>query len=257
MQNNTFFGDLLSRHTIVLHETTSTNDYLLQLLTNSTPLPKYTAIMAKTQTEGRGQRGATWQARPFQNLTTSIYLQPANLETKDQFFLTVIASLAVRDTILQYSERTVHIKWPNDIYVERRKICGILIENKLAGNRVRALAVGIGLNVLQTDFPSELRSRATSLRLLEPFAKFPFLEIVQHLQRFLAHYVALLEQGQHETLLEMYNDHLFQKNELRDYIVDGQLIRGEIIGVERDGLLQISHDGTVHKHDLKGLVYQL
>lgn len=119
MQNNTFFGDLLSRHTIVLHETTSTNDYLLHLLTNSTPLPEYTAIMAKTQTKGRGQRGTTWHATPFSNLTCSIYLRPEGLPIGEQFFLTVIASLAIRDTVLQYIDRST-----STYQMAQRHLCG-------------------------------------------------------------------------------------------------------------------------------------
>jgi BirA family biotin operon repressor/biotin-[acetyl-CoA-carboxylase] ligase len=99
LQNNTFFGDLLRRHIIVLNRATSTNDYLKQLLANFTPLPEYTAIMAKAQTEGRGQRGTKWLSLPQQNLTVSFYLKPHDLPLSKQFFLTVIGSLAVRDTL--------------------------------------------------------------------------------------------------------------------------------------------------------------
>lgn len=257
MQNNTFFGDLLSRHTIVLHETTSTNDYLLHLLTNSTPLPEYTAIMAKTQTKGRGQRGTTWHATPFSNLTCSIYLRPEGLPIGEQFFLTVIASLAIRDTVLQYIDQPVHIKWPNDIYVGRRKLGGILIENKLAGSNIRASVIGIGLNILETAFPTDLQAQAVSFRQLSPHQDFSFLAIIQHIQRFMMHYHHMLKQGQHELLLQKYNAHLFQRHETRQYLVDGEVISGKILGVERDGLLQIAHSETIKKYDLKGLIYQL
>lgn len=257
MQNNTFFGDLLPRHTIVLHETTSTNDYLLQLLANSTPLPEYTAIMTKKQTKGRGQRGTIWHATPYSNLTASIYVLPVNLPVNEQFFLTIIASLAVRDTILEYIDQPVHIKWPNDIYINRRKICGILIENKLVGSKIRASAIGIGLNVFETTFPTELERRAISLLQLNPHIQVSFLEMVYHLQRFTAIYNNMLAQGQHDMLLRKYNEHLFQLDEIRNYLVDGIRISGRITGVDGDGLLQMEQGGTIKKYDLKGLVYQL
>src|SRR5690606_41593454 len=81
-------------------------------------------------------------------------------------FLDGIASLAVRDTVLQYTDQPVHIKWPNDIYVGRRKLGGILIENKLAGSNIRASVIGIGLNILETAFPTDLQAQAVSFRQL-------------------------------------------------------------------------------------------
>src|SRR5690606_21967339 len=159
-------------------------DYLLHLLTNSTPLPEYTAIMAKTQTKGRGQRGTTWHATPFSNLTCSIYLHPEGLPIGEQFFLTVIASLAVRDTVLQYIDQPVRIKRPDDIYVGRRKFGGILIENELAGSNIRAAVIGRGLNILETAVPTDSEARAVAFRQLSPRQDFSFVAVIQHIPRF-------------------------------------------------------------------------
>src|SRR5690606_6137895 len=163
------------------------------------------------------------------------------------FFLTVIASLAIRDTVLQYIDQPVHIKWPNDIYVGRRKLGGILIENKLAGSNIRASVIGIGLNILETDFPTDLQAQAVSFRQLSPYYDFSSLSISHHILRFMMHYHHMLIQVHHELLLQKYSAQLFQRHETRQYLVDGEVISGKILVVERDGLLQIAHGETTKK----------
>lgn len=257
MQNNTFFGDLLPRHIIVLNKTTSTNDYLKQLLANFTPLPEYSAIMARIQTQGRGQRNTTWISEPHQNLTASFYIKPQNLSVVKQFFLTIIGSLAVRDTLHHYTQLPVSIKWPNDIYIENRKIGGLLFENRVSAGRIAHAVLGIGLNVLQTTFPADLQSKAISLAQVTQQDTFSFIEITGHVQRYLAHYNQLLIEGHSDRLIAQYNDHLFQKGELKSYQMDDQVFEGIIIGVEEDGLLQIKQGNKVKKHDLKHIIYRL
>lgn len=257
MQNNTFFGELTPRHIIVLNKTTSTNDYLKQLLANFTPLPEYTAIMAKTQTNGRGQRGTSWLSEPNQNLTVSLYLKPQQLPVSKQFFLTVIGSLALHDTLCHYTDRKISIKWPNDIYIDNRKICGLLFENKISGQILSNCVLGIGLNVLQTTFPEDLQQKTISLQQIAPHQSFSFIEAIQHIQRHLCRYNNLLTEGHHEQLIKRYNDCLFQKDEMKTYTVKNQPFEGKIVGVGEDGLLCLWRDGEVVKYDLKDIVYQL
>jgi len=257
LQNNTIFGHYQPYPIIVLNKVTSTNDYLKELLSNFTPLPQCTAIMAKMQTAGRGQRGTSWATVAGQNLTSSIYLQPANLALSQQFMLTVISSLALYDVVSSYVPKQVFIKWPNDIYIERKKVCGILIENKIAGNTLTSSIIGTGLNVNQTDFAEDLKEKATSLRLAGAQQQIPLLDILQNIQSRLAGYQQLLEQGKSRELLALYNEKLFQKNETRPYQVKNSLCDGKIVGVGHDGLLQMLIDGNLFKYDLKDVVYQL
>lgn len=105
-------------------------------------------IMARTQTAGRGQRGNTWEAEPGANITMSVLLRPQGLEARDQFALSEAVSLGITDTLARHGI-DARIKWPNDIYVGDMKICGILIENSLAGSLVERSIAGIGLNVNQ------------------------------------------------------------------------------------------------------------
>ncbi|HMR18847.1 MAG TPA: biotin--[acetyl-CoA-carboxylase] ligase [Sphingobacterium sp.] len=240
-----------------MNKTTSTNDYLKQLLTNFTPLPEYTAIMANIQTQGRGQRGTSWLSEPHQNLTVSLYLKPQELPISKQFFLTIIGSLAIHDSLKHYINHRISIKWPNDIYIDNRKIGGLLFENKISGHTLSGSVLGIGLNVRQTSFPTELQYKAVSLKQLAPHRSFSFIEIIQYIQRYLSHYKNLLTTGQYDTLLQLYNAYLFQKDELKTYRANNRIVEGKIIGVEADGLLQLWEEGEVTKYDLKDIVYQL
>lgn len=107
-------------------------------------------IMARTQTAGRGQRGNTWEAEPGANITMSVLLRPQGLEARDQFALSEAVSLGITDTLARHGI-DARIKWPNDIYVGDMKICGILIENSLAGSLVERSIAGIGLNCQPTE----------------------------------------------------------------------------------------------------------
>ena len=110
------------------------------------------AVIAKEQTAGRGQRGNRWSSNPGENLTFSLVWEPTFLEAKRQFLLSEAVALALTDTLGEYNIKA-KIKWTNDIYVGRKKICGILIEHDLGtdGHLARTI-VGIGLNINQKEF---------------------------------------------------------------------------------------------------------
>ncbi|MDE6611526.1 MAG: biotin--[acetyl-CoA-carboxylase] ligase [Muribaculaceae bacterium] len=116
-----------------------------------------TVVATRRQTAGRGQRGNSWESEPGKNLTFSQLLMPRMLPAARQFELSMIVSLAIADAIdahLPDGVRTC-VKWPNDIYLGREKVCGILIENRLAGSRIERAIVGVGINVNQRVFVSD------------------------------------------------------------------------------------------------------
>jgi len=112
-------------------------------------------IATVEQTAGRGQGTHTWHATPGLNLTFSLLYKPQDLSVKDILCITCATTLGLRDYLLEKGV-TARIKWPNDIWVEDRKICGILIENTLDGDKVRHSIIGIGFNLNETDWPQEL-----------------------------------------------------------------------------------------------------
>lgn len=257
MQNNTFFGHYQPLPVIVLEETLSTNDYSKQLLANFKPQIDFTAIMAKHQTQGRGQRGTTWSTNPYNNMTASFLYAPQSLLIADQFLLTIHSSLAVYDVIKELTSKDVYIKWPNDIMVERRKIAGILIENKVSGQYIKSVIAGIGINVYERNFPSDIANRSTSLVLENSEINLTILDLVKRIQQRLRHYQHIFSPENSSSHLELYNQRLFLKGVTANFMVNGTLLQGQILGVEREGQLIVRHHQEVKKYDLKGITYQL
>lgn len=130
-------------------------------------LDNLSVISAREQTAGKGQRGNSWHSAPGSNLTFSILLKEGDgrfsLDAASQFLITEAVTLALTDYLVSRGIEA-RIKWPNDIYVSDRKICGVLIENLLGGNRLKRSVIGIGLNLNQTGFPENLPN-PTSMKL--------------------------------------------------------------------------------------------
>lgn len=140
---------------VALDETDSTNRYLSQLCNDlQETVAELTTVTAEFQTAGKGQRGNSWEAEAGKNLLFSFVLYPSFLKARRQFILSQIVSLAIKEELSQYTE-DITIKWPNDIYWKEKKICGILIENDLAGQNIRRSISGIGININQEVFRSE------------------------------------------------------------------------------------------------------
>ena len=142
-------------HILWLESADSTNS---ELRRRSAGLDNLSIVAAREQTAGRGQGTHTWYATPGANLTFSILYRfegASGLAASDAILITQVTTLAIRDYLLGHGVRA-RIKWPNDIWVEDRKICGILIENTLESGMVRESIVGIGLNLNETGWPPEL-----------------------------------------------------------------------------------------------------
>ena len=142
-------------HILWLETADSTNSELRRRIAG---LDNLSIVATREQTAGRGQGTHTWFSTPGKNLTFSILYRFRGefaLAASDAILITQVTTLALRDYLLVHGVRA-RIKWPNDIWVEDRKICGILIENTLEGGMVRESIVGIGLNLNETDWPPEL-----------------------------------------------------------------------------------------------------
>ncbi len=137
---------------IWLETTESTNKALREA---SGTMDNLSVIAAVEQTAGRGQGTHTWHSTPGLNLTFSLLYKPADLHVKDIIAITQAVTLGLRDYLLENGVEA-RIKWPNDIWVGDKKICGILIENTLDGQKVRYSIIGIGFNLNETGWPPEL-----------------------------------------------------------------------------------------------------
>lgn len=136
---------------IHLKEVDSTNSYIMR---ESSRLEAPVMITAHTQTAGQGQRGNSWESEPGKNLTFSIFYRPFQLPPIAQFSLSESVALSVVDFLAVHGIEA-KVKWPNDIYVGDRKICGILIRHSVMGAYVSYSVIGVGINVNQTEFLSD------------------------------------------------------------------------------------------------------
>ncbi len=135
-----------------MKSTDSTNSELRRRLSQSDNL---SIIAAEMQSAGRGQGEHTWHSEPGRNLTFSILLRHRCLKASDALAVTSIMALGISD-YLRTKGIEPWIKWPNDIWVGEKKICGILVENTIHAGMIDYSIVGVGLDLNQTDWPSEL-----------------------------------------------------------------------------------------------------
>jgi len=229
----------------------STNSYALQLCQQSSFAPEGTLVITDKQTAGRGQRGNTWIAEPGKNLTLSLVLKPTFLRTKDQFFLTVFASLSLTDYLYEKGCTAIRIKWPNDIYVGSKKICGILIENVVTGDRFSNVVVGIGLNVNQEQFEVDT---ATSLCLvLEQSFDLPS-ELESLLACVEARYLKL-RQNELQSMLEEYLSLMYWRGEAHLFSSNSNFFEGTITGLDDSGRLKVLTNSGENSFDVKEISY--
>ncbi len=196
-------------------------------------------VIAGAQTNGRGQRGNVWEAAPGQNLTFSLVLAPHFLALSQQFFLNVVASLAVADAAAKWSSLEMAVKWPNDIYCGNQKIGGILIENTLVGRQIKYSIVGIGLNVNQSHFASP--QAASLLTLTGQLNSLPHL--LNDLMTSLDHHYGKLVNGEFSSLKADYLQRLYGCGQWRTFTDlrpgAGQPFVGRIENVAEDGRLVV------------------
>jgi BirA family biotin operon repressor/biotin-[acetyl-CoA-carboxylase] ligase len=249
-KNTLFVGKVLHRFSAL----PSTNDYAAKILI-SEQLAEGTVIMANHQTAGRGQMGNSWETEAGQNLTLSVIFHPRFLLARKQFGFNQTISLAVRDTIAEFSEKLVKVKWPNDILIGKRKTCGILIQNTLAGVNIQSSIVGIGINVNQRRFATELtKASSLALELGRPVDLEDLMEsLFHHLE---ARYLQL-KQGGLEGIQTSYLTHLFQIGEQREYAyADGQTFLGTIIGVDPSGKLRVETQKGIELFAIKEIIFR-
>jgi BirA family biotin operon repressor/biotin-[acetyl-CoA-carboxylase] ligase len=155
----------IGREIIVLDETTSTNDVVLQMAYEGAS--EGVVVFAEHQTAGRGQRGNAWESSAGKGLLCSILLRP-NVAVHDSARLVDWAVKGIAWTIESACFCTATIKPPNDIYIDGRKVAGVLVEMRAQLGAPYLAVVGIGVNVNQTldDFPEEIRERAISLAIV-------------------------------------------------------------------------------------------
>ena len=240
----------LGKKVVFLPQCHSTNDELATLAKNSKE-PEGLVLYTKDQTKGKGQRGNVWLAEPGKNMLISVLLRPRFLDPQNQFYLNLITGLAIIDVLMESIPNHLTLKWPNDVYIQDRKIAGILIESNIRGSSVESAIVGVGLNVNQNGFNLP---KATSIS-IETGDDFVLNDVMENFLLHLEKWYLKLKSGDKRAILDQYHQLLMWRGEKRKFRRANEELFGEIIGIDQHGRLSINHDGILHHYNIKEIEF--
>ncbi|MDE5678640.1 MAG: biotin--[acetyl-CoA-carboxylase] ligase [Phocaeicola sp.] len=235
-------------------ETDSTNNYLIHW-SDQEDIDEFTVVQADFQTAGKGQRGNSWESEKGKNLLFSFVLYPTFLEARKQFILSQLISLAVKETLEQWTDY-VSIKWPNDIYWKDKKIGGMLIENDLNGMHIGRTIAGIGLNINQSTF----RSNAPNPVSLKQITgnEHDCEQILAHIMQRIKTYYQAVQKGEQDTIVRNYLHALFRREGMHRYADTEGEFTARIAGVEADGHLLLEDSNRhIRRYVFKEVYYIL
>lgn len=242
---------------IWLGEVDSTNSEARRHISD---IDNLSVVSALSQSQGRGQMGNTWSSAPGENLTFSIVMKPEGLNAiraRDQFVLSEAAALTIVE-FLSGHDIQAEIKWPNDIYVGNRKICGMLIENSLRGDTISHSIIGIGLNVNQRNFDINLPN-PTSMAILSGKGTDIRKALEEITDTFRSICETMLASSEGRTRLRsLYLSRLWRLDEEHSYVetATGKAFTGTIKGVSPTGRLLIeTADGSLKEFAFKEISY--
>ena len=210
------------------------------------------ALVTGYQTGGKGQRGNSWNSEADKNILTSIYLQTDFLSTNQIYLLNVAVSLALRETLLSFiPDSHIEIKWPNDIYVNNKKVAGVLIESNMIQSTINYVIVGIGLNVNQINF---LSNEITSMKLVTNQAYELSVVLDALFQQIEEKYLAL-KANEIKRLIFDYHQAMRWRGELRSFKTSLGVFTGEIIGINNKGMLMLKHNSELRSYDIQEIKF--
>jgi BirA family transcriptional regulator, biotin operon repressor / biotin---[acetyl-CoA-carboxylase] ligase len=232
---------MIGQQIIQIHEVDSTNNYAAKLLLEG-KLTHGTVILAEHQTAGRGQRGRNWLSSSAKQFTGSYFLKTDFLSVDHLCYLNMCIALSVRELVQSYTKQPVTIKWPNDIFIENKKIAGILIETNWKNGRVDGAIAGIGINIS----PVQSVGYATSLE--EISRKSPeLMHVLDFMSRYLTEFYEHLQHAEFDYLKKRYESFLWNKDKeiILEERQNGIPFTGVILGVDQIGNLLVEKEGQV------------
>ncbi len=205
-----------------------------------------TCVIAEAQKAGKGRLRRNWFSPYGKNLYLSVILRPS-LHPSFVYPITFLSSLAVHDTLLQLGLKPT-LKWPNDVLLNGKKICGTLLELSTEADLVRFVIVGVGLNVnmKRGEMPDEIRSKATSL-LLETKIVYERARVCGMLLNNLETYYDLLRNHGPVTLVRTWEEKAEIKGKSLEITQQGRVFKGVAEGVGDEGALLLSDHGKVYR----------
>lgn len=206
----------------------STNDEIIPLLNEDEP----TGVFTFNQTKGRGQYGNIWKVIPDQNLAYSLAIKTSQINISDTI-LNYYTAIVVRDFLANLTNADAKIKWPNDVILNGKKVCGILIEKKKINNG-EYFIIGIGINILQTDFTH--LPKAGSVMTVTGLS-FDLVEFANQFHQYVTSRIANI--NSEDEILDYYNQSLFRKDEISVFQNNNLRQNGIIKNADKNGFLWI------------------
>ncbi|MBM6993781.1 MAG: biotin--[acetyl-CoA-carboxylase] ligase [Prevotella sp.] len=244
---------------IHLDDTDSTNRYCLEEFQDDTTAPlsqsRMVVVTADYQSAGKGQGTNTWESERGQNLLFSILCHPVWVPIMGQFIISECIALAIRDTLSTYTDG-FSIKWPNDIYWHDRKICGILIENRLSARHIKDCVVGVGIDVNQLEFHSDAPNPISLRQILGH--EIDRTELLKSVVTAFDRYLQAVENGDYAAVATAYASYLYRSHGFYPYR-DGQgYFEAAIVEVEDDGhLILRDREGHIRSYAFKEVEFVL
>lgn len=230
----------------------STNLYAQEGIKNKKIISNCT-IAAKFQSSGKGQRSSKWMSKHGENLLFSLVLFHKNIYVDQAFYISKITSLALQEFLSNMTEGQVKIKWPNDLYIGRRKVAGILIENNILGNKINTSVIGIGLNVNQSVFEPSIN--ATSI-FLESGQTYNLTELLESFIEYFRKWLKFYQTGEKKIISKKYISQLYGMGERRNFMDEDGIFNGKIIYVEENGQIRLRKENGFQKiYDVKEIQF--
>ena len=246
------------RRLIKLTTTDSTNRHLSRMF-SSDNIEEGTAFMSAYQSAGEGMAGNYWHSEQGKNLLVSFFFRPNFLSAKKIFLFNKTIAVALYNTIshqfpIPNSQFLTSIKWPNDIYVDDEKISGIKIETSIRNHQVQHAIVGIGININQENFPSEIPN-PTSLKLITQ-KEYSLESCFNLLCNEIEKQYLSLKSGHEQEINHDYLKSLYRKDKLSDFEDATGRFQGIIKDVDEEGHLCLQEaNGSLRKYEMKDLNY--
>ncbi len=198
--------------------------------------PSGTLIVADRQIAGRGRRGRSWDSPAGIGIFMTLLLKP-DINPNNASMLTLVTALATAQAISDVTGAEAKIKWPNDIVINGKKVCGILTEMSAQFDYINHIVIGIGINVHNESFPEEIRETASSL-LLESGKRIHRADLIaRFLERFEAGYAIFLQTEDLEGLMKDYNALLVNIQKQVRILDPKEPFEGKAIGITKRGEL--------------------
>jgi len=237
---------------IWLPETESTNQYL-RILTNAGGIVDRSIVWTDFQTKGRGQAGNSWESAPGMNLLCSILFYPSRLLANQSFAVLELAALSVKYTLDKYVP-DITIKWPNDIYFQNKKICGILIENDINEALITRSIIGIGINLNQTEFTSDAPN-SVSLSMITGEI-YNIKAVLNQLHTNFTLLTSKLDYGMFDRFHQPYCSSLYRRKGFYTYKDDQGFFEARIHTIEPSGHIILERrDGALSRYGFKQVLF--